>query len=215
MWFDGTYKENFTEFTEKNEKIAHGLYAPKGENRLFFVNDFKKGTPLFEASDPHKENRSAEYVFYHVFFGEEATRVKKAILRFVAEGHDKKERSVKLFRKENDDFFSYGYGRIVSHALGKGKILRAALPSGLKESEAFVVPLNVFYFQCPVCRSRTLEYRGAYEICEECGWEDEGVDDEDELFFGANGEITIREYREKYLKRKRENPDYRWENEYR
>lgn len=49
------------------------------------------------------------------------------------------------------------------------------------------------------------------EICSECGWEDEGDENEDESLYGANGETSIRAYREKYLKRKKQNPDYkRW-----
>ena len=52
-----------------------------------------------------------------------------------------------------------------------------------------------------------------YEICLDCGWEDEGFDeeDDDELTIGGpNGDYTIKEYREEYLKLKEDDPNYKW-----
>jgi len=34
-------------------------------------------------------------------------------------------------------------------------------------------------YSCPCCGHITLSERGAYEICGECGWEDDGQDDHD------------------------------------
>ena len=69
-------------------------------------------------------------------------------------------------------------------------------------------------FKCPVCGHRTLQYLDMFMICGECGWEDEGMTDEDAESCGANGDYSIREYREEYLKKKAENPDYTWEGQF-
>ena len=34
-------------------------------------------------------------------------------------------------------------------------------------------------YSCPCCGHLTLSERGGYEICGECGWEDDGQDDHD------------------------------------
>jgi len=51
--------------------------------------------------------------------------------------------------------------------------------------EAYTSQKNVFAdasggpYSCPCCGHVTLAERGAYEICDECGWEDDGQDDHD------------------------------------
>ena len=71
--------------------------------------------------------------------------------------------------------------------------------------------LEIKRYKCPVCGKKTLSSRGSFEICSECGWEDEGIDDDDEEpVFGPNGDYTIREYREEYFKLKKKDPKYRW-----
>ena len=58
-------------------------------------------------------------------------------------------------------------------------------------------------YKCPVCGKMTYSSRGTFEICPECGWEDEGIDgDDEETMFGPNGDCTIRQYREEYLAKK-------------
>ena len=65
-------------------------------------------------------------------------------------------------------------------------------------------------FECPVCHKRTLQFRGWFKICHECGWEDEGTDDED-AESGANEGYSIRTYRElRYLPKKAKDPHYTW-----
>ena len=49
--------------------------------------------------------------------------------------------------------------------------------------EMYTAQLNVFapprarLYTCPCCGHPTLTERGAYDICVECGWEDDGQDD--------------------------------------
>ena len=66
-------------------------------------------------------------------------------------------------------------------------------------------------FPCPVCGKRTLGGE-PYDICPECGWEDEpefifGMDENGNSL--ANG-CNIEDYRKEYLALKKENPAYTW-----
>ena len=71
------------------------------------------------------------------------------------------------------------------------------------------IPLKRLMFRCPVCGAKSLESRGDFEICHECGWEDDGTDDIDSET-GPNGGWTIRTYRIHYFKNRIKNPAYRW-----
>jgi Cysteine-rich CPCC len=55
-------------------------------------------------------------------------------------------------------------------------------------------------YTCPCCGHRTLSERGSYEICDECGWEDDGQDDHDSAVIrgGPNGRISLDEARTRY-----------------
>jgi hypothetical protein len=58
-------------------------------------------------------------------------------------------------------------------------------------------------YTCPCCGHRTLGERGAYEICDECGWEDDGQDDHDtsSIRGGPNGRLSLDMARTAYVKR--------------
>ncbi|MFF0739194.1 CPCC family cysteine-rich protein [Streptomyces sp. NPDC004111] len=53
---------------------------------------------------------------------------------------------------------------------------------------------------CPCCYQRTLEERGHFEICAECGWEDDGQDDADAdvVRGGPNGALSLTQARLEY-----------------
>ncbi len=55
-------------------------------------------------------------------------------------------------------------------------------------------------YNCPCCGYPTLEERGGYEICELCGWEDDGQDDPhaDEVWGGPNGSLSLTAARENF-----------------
>jgi hypothetical protein len=55
-------------------------------------------------------------------------------------------------------------------------------------------------YSCPCCGHVTLAARGAYEICEECGWEDDGQDDHDAdvVRGGPNGRQSLTDARDEY-----------------
>ncbi|MFD9312075.1 CPCC family cysteine-rich protein [Streptomyces goshikiensis] len=54
---------------------------------------------------------------------------------------------------------------------------------------------------CPCCFQRTLEERANFEICPECGWEDDGQDDADAHIVrgGPNGRLSLAQARLDYL----------------
>lgn len=54
---------------------------------------------------------------------------------------------------------------------------------------------------CPCCYQKTLEERANFEICPECGWEDDGQDDADAHIVrgGPNGRLSLRQARLEYL----------------
>jgi len=57
---------------------------------------------------------------------------------------------------------------------------------------------------CPCCGEKTLSESGGYEICEVCGWEDDGQDDydADEVRGGPNGRFSLTEARKLFHERK-------------
>ena len=55
-------------------------------------------------------------------------------------------------------------------------------------------------YNCPCCRCRTLDERGASDICPVCFWEDDGQDDQDAEVVrgGPNGSLSLAQARENY-----------------
>ena len=213
-WYDGTTEYSEDELEERFPvKVTDDLRLTEDGKKLAIINSFEKGTALYDLSDPHAETGDkGEFVFYHVFSGEAAAAAERSIESFISNADLKEGRSVTLFRKEPDSLFSYAYGYICTELLRNQSGLRSVLPAETAvEERIYILPLKRFMFRCPVCGQRTLPERGMFEICTECGWEDEGMDDDDEEpGFGPNGDYTIRQYREEYLKLKAENPDYKW-----
>jgi hypothetical protein len=53
---------------------------------------------------------------------------------------------------------------------------------------------------CPCCGHRTLSARAEFDICVECGWEDDGQDDHDAdvVRGGPNGRLSLTQARSDY-----------------
>ncbi|WP_327350301.1 CPCC family cysteine-rich protein [Streptomyces sp. NBC_01304] len=62
---------------------------------------------------------------------------------------------------------------------------------------------------CPCCFQRTLEEQANFEICPECGWEDDGQDDADAHIVrgGPNGWLSLAQARLEYLEEVAEGRD--------
>lgn len=54
---------------------------------------------------------------------------------------------------------------------------------------------------CPCCGKETILEKGAYEICDVCGWEDDPVQSADSDYAGGANKLSLNQYR-KSLERK-------------
>ncbi|MGY0058446.1 CPCC family cysteine-rich protein [Streptomyces sp. LZ34] len=63
------------------------------------------------------------------------------------------------------------------------------------------IPDDATLVACPCCRHRTLRERANFEICMECGWEDDGQDDKDAHIVrgGPNGSLSLAQARREHL----------------
>lgn len=210
-WFDGTFGTTAEKLKAKYPiAITEELRTSEDESAIALINRCSEETPLDALADPHMDlSYRQQTPFYHPFFGDDAEKAREFIARFVAAGHGTNAHEILLVRQDPDRLYEYSYGEICTDLFSHMDELIGLLPAELQDESAFVLPLKVYRFACPVCGTRSLQYRGVNDICDECGWEDEGTDDEDEDTT-PNGDYTIRTYREKYLKLKKENPNYSW-----
>jgi hypothetical protein len=65
-----------------------------------------------------------------------------------------------------------------------------------------VAPARDAPYTCPCCGHATLSERGGYEICGECGWEDDGQDNHDSAVVrgGPNGRLSLDAARAEYIR---------------
>lgn len=209
-WYDGTYDFTIEEF--ENEfpiKVTDDIRFSKDKTRVAIVNNFKEGSKEYELADPHANSKEL-VTFYHPFYDDEAVEIKKLFDFIISSGKYDEDSSFTLFRHDDEDLFSYSYGHICKSLINEQDKLSEHSKELGEHENIFLLPLQMYRYRCPVCGKRSLEYRGMFEICDECGWEDEGYDDPDEEGYGANGEITIRDYRNIYLMLKYHDPDYNW-----
>ena len=53
---------------------------------------------------------------------------------------------------------------------------------------------------CPVCGKFEFEERGSFDICENCGWEDDPIQEEDHNYKGGANKMSVNEAEEAYKK---------------
>lgn len=209
-WFDGTFSASMQKVElEYPIKITEDLRATSDKSRIALINGFMGKDPKFELADPHMDEKRYIRTFYHVFIGDDVGCAREFLADFLATGHGTNAKDVDLFRQEQDELFEYSYGVICGDMIDNQESLMQLLPDELKREKAFILPLHVFRYPCPVCGNKTLQWRGMFDICDECGWEDDGTDDEDEET-SPNGDYTIQTYRNKYMQLKQDDPMYRW-----
>ena len=214
-WFDGTFSYSDEKLNEQFPvEITPALRTSADGRKLALVNAFAADSWQLALSDPKVgEEDGAAFTFYHTFTGHDAAVARQAIEAFLAVYDENDGESVTLLRREADRLFRYAHGHIRRSLLHEQDALRALIPA--TDEDVFLLPLKRYMHRCPVCGHRTLSCRACFEICTECGWEDEGFyGDDEEPVFGANGDYTIRQYRERYLKRKAKDPNYTWQGEF-
>lgn len=77
-------------------------------------------------------------------------------------------------------------------------------------SKMFVLPLKRNFYRCNICGARSLHYWAMWEICDECGWEDETIAGYENVPSDINNGYTMAEYREEYHRLKEMYPGYKW-----
>jgi Cysteine-rich CPCC len=77
---------------------------------------------------------------------------------------------------------------------------RAAWFQAYTAQRNVLAPAGPEAYTCPCCGHATLDERGGYDICSECGWEDDGQDDHDSenIRGGPNGSQSLDAARSAY-----------------
>lgn len=215
-WYDGQCIISIEELMNRFPHMISEDLRYNDEDEIAIVNNFISGDPLLKLSDP-KVKELEPVIFYHVFT-ENPIEVSSFVRSFMENLDENNPYSIRLFRKYgsgNRRFFEYWNGHICSSLIWSQDKLKKMLPPEYKNKDVFILPLKIYKDICLVCGKRTIAARGEWDICSECGWEDEpNFDgDENEISGGPNGHYSISSYREEYLKKKAENPLYRWNSE--
>lgn len=209
-WFDGTFSTTMEKVeAEYPIKVTEDLRANADKSQIALINRFTKNDFRLDMAAPRMDKKDSNETFYHVFIGDDARYARNFFTAFLASGYGTKAKDVDLFRQESNRLFEYAYGEIPAGQANNQETLESMLPKQMKSDDVYILPLRVFKYPCPVCGNKTLQWRGMFDICDECGWEDDGTDNEDEET-SPNGNDTIRTYRMKYMKLKQENPSYKW-----
>ena len=70
------------------------------------------------------------------------------------------------------------------------------LVSKIMNRKIIVVGENPIKYFCPCCGKKTLSMQGEYDICPNCGWEDDGNQDEDR--YSNPNHMTLKQARANY-----------------
>lgn len=55
-------------------------------------------------------------------------------------------------------------------------------------------------YPCPCCGSKVITTPGAYEICDECGWEDDPVQSADPDYAGGANKTSLNQARKEWMR---------------
>lgn len=69
-------------------------------------------------------------------------------------------------------------------------------------------------FLCPVCHKHRFPDRGTFEICPECGWEEDGIMDlYPDKYEGCANDLCFNDFKARYERLLKENPNYRYKKD--
>lgn len=63
---------------------------------------------------------------------------------------------------------------------------------------------------CPVCGKYEFEDESSFDICPFCGWEDDGLMEDNPDYSGGANDLSLNDFRKEYQKKIQENPNYKW-----
>lgn len=73
----------------------------------------------------------------------------------------------------------------------------AAIVSNILKQPVIVDGKQLEKHACPCCGEKTLSIRGEYDICSNCGWEDDGIEKEEK--YSNPNHMTLKQGKENYL----------------
>lgn len=106
------------------------------------------------------------------------------------------------FEEPQEDIMSSKYDALVrilcesSYSEYSNKEL-AAMVSDILKQPIIVNGKTPEKYDCPCCGENTLSIRGEYDICSNCGWEDDGI--EMESRYSNPNHMTLKQGKENYL----------------
>lgn len=64
--------------------------------------------------------------------------------------------------------------------------------------------------KCPICGKYEFEDESSFDICPYCGWEDDGLQNDEPDYSGGANELSLNQYKKKYEEKIKEDPNYKW-----
>lgn len=88
--------------------------------------------------------------------------------------------------------------------------------SKIKEDPNYTFTMNScksIPHMCPVCGKYKFEKENSFDICDYCGWEDDGVQSDNPNYSGGANALSLNDYRKFYKEKIKKDPKYKWIDE--